>query len=67
MKYTVEQLKDLIYLSKKGCLRRVCWKCMWKNEFCKLLMIKNVLPETEMTSTRIKHAAKEMIRESIGL
>lgn len=40
MKYTSEQLKDLIYFSQNGCLKRSCQECRWitVNRHCYLLV-----------------------------
>lgn len=69
MKYTKEQLKDLILLAKEGCFGRICEKCMWRgNEiFCKILINDIVISGTEMATILVKYSAKERIKEILEL
>lgn len=65
MKYTIEELKDLIHLSKESCDDRDCGVCVWaaKNKRCTLLSH----PYSEKAAVpRTKYIARELIRDIIG-
>lgn len=66
MKYTSDQLKDIILLSKKGCIGRKCSKgCMWNEaDICSLLL--SQFSSSELISNeRVRKAARKIILELI--
>lgn len=76
MKYTAEQLKDLIRLSKEGCNRSNCSGCMWEINITKPFTLECAIiqktrnkvnwpqgdiPLSTVWKARVKYLIREML------